>query len=419
MENPMISDYISCPKLLSASEYLSQTDINTFLEYLEVRRYSKRTIQSYISCVVHYFSWRRSVNKANYLALNENKIKLFICRHLPNCKCPPAFHKARTSSSASLELWRKLITEVAYPTVLSPVDELFQKYDTYLASVVGLVEASRKARNRYGRELLAWLRRALGKGVAELTQQDVATYIYQRSSSLAPASVTAMVSALGCFVSYLSSTGQCSISLPVYIPRPKPLYAIPAFEALTTQELTLILQSFDLNTAIGKRDYCMARCLIDLGLRTADTTGIILDNIDWRHRVLTLKPGKNHRQHRLPIPDLLFEAMVDYVQSGRPSTNDRALFVYHRAPLGKVVTSATVRGAIRRAFERAGMPSDRQQLHRFRHTMATRLLSAGQAIKPIADVLGHQSHESSNRYTHVDIDNLKEVAMPWPEGGAA
>lgn len=414
----MISDYISCPELLIESECLSQDEFQTFLEFLESRHYSKGTIQSYLSCVIHYFSWQRTVNKANWLMLNEDKINAFIYYHLPQCKCPRSFHRARTSGRASLGLWRKLITDSSYPRQLSPEDELFKTYDTYLSSVIGLVDASRTARCRYGRELLTWLRQALGKRVNELTQQDVATYIYHRSSSLSQGSVTAMVSALGCFVTYLSSTDQCSISLPLYLPRPKPIYTIPAYETLTKEELTSILQSFDLSSSIGKRDYCIARCLIDLGLRTADTAGIMLDNIEWHQRVLTLKPGKNHQQHRLPIPDLLFESLVDYVQSGRPSTCDRALFVYHRAPFGQAITPATVRGAIRRAFERAGIPSDRQQVHRIRHTMATRLLSAGQAIKPIADVLGHQSYESSNRYAHVDIDSLKEVAMPWPEGGA-
>ncbi|WP_277432376.1 tyrosine-type recombinase/integrase [Vibrio sp. 1180_3] len=412
----MISDYIKCPKLLSASECLPQTDINTYLEYLEAKHYSKRTINSYIGCVIHYFSWQRNVNKDHWLEVDNSKIGEFISLHLNNCKCPPSFHRGRNSCRASLRLWCRLIVEVAYPPTLSPEDELFKKYDAYLASVSGLVKVTRIARCRYGRELLNWLNRACARNVTELTQQDVATYVYQRSVKLTPGTITAMVSALGCFVSYLSSTGQCSIPLPIYIPRPKPIYEIPAYQALTTQEIKSILQSFDLNTSVGKRDYCLARCMTELGLRTDDAARISLDNIDWRHQVLTLDPGKNHRQHRLPIPDLLLEAMVDYVQNGRPSTTDRALFVYHRAPLGQAVTVATVRGVIRRAFVRAGIAGDRHQVHRFRHTMATRLLSSGQTIKSIADVLGHQSYEASNRYTHVDIDNLSDVAMPWPQG---
>jgi site-specific recombinase XerD len=161
------------------------------------------------------------------------------------------------------------------------------------------VPASRKARCQYGRDLLVWLRRILNKTVEELTQQDVATYVYQRSSGLVPSSITAMVSALGCFVSYLSSTKHCAISLPIYIPRPKPIYAIPAYKALTMQELTSILQSFDLETAIGKRDYCMARCLTELGLRTANAMQLAItaraDFIrlsDIKHNAFTRQFGR-------------------------------------------------------------------------------------------------------------------------------
>lgn len=206
---------------------------------------------------------------------------------------------------------------------------------------------------------------------------------------------------------YLSSNQYCSVSLPIYIPRPKPLYVVPAYEELSTEELESVLQSFDRNTSIGKHDYGMACCLVELGLRTCDTAHLSLDGIDWRHRVITLEPGENHRQLRLPISDRLFDALVDYVQSGRPPTTARTLFVYHRAPLGQALNASTVRGAIRRSFSRAGISPNRRQLHRFRHTMATRLLKSGTPIKSIADVLGHQSVEATNRYAHVDINSLK------------
>ena len=415
----MVSSYIKCKKLQLANEYLQQSDLNTYLKYLEEKRYSLSTIESYVSCVLHYFSWRRTFDKTDWLQLDENKINRFIHRHLPKCKCPPSFHRARTSASASLRLWKRLITDVSHPPVLSKQDKVLHQYDIYLSSVSGIVAASRKARIRYGRELLDWMHRALDKTLEDLTQQDVATYVYQRSTKLAPGSISAMVCALGCFVTYLSLTKQCAISLPLYMPRPKPVYAIPAYDTLTEQELREILECFDLETPLGKRDYCMARCLVDLGLRTAVTAAIVLDNIDWRNRTLTLTPGKNHREHKLPLPSLLFDAIVDYVQHGRPTTTDRALFVYHRAPLGQAVTTSTVKNAVMRGFKRAGVAVNKQQLHRFRHTMATRLLGANQAIKPIADVLGHQSYEATNRYTHVDIDSLKEVAMEWPKGGDA
>lgn len=412
----MISNYIKCPDLLSECQLLAEADIEEYIDYLEIRRYSDKTITSYISSVVHYFSWRRKIDKKTSIKITDKLICSFLSRHLRACKCPSSFHRGRTSCAASLRLWRRIFDK-NLPSTDTEENKLFNEYEEYLDSVVGLASASRQTKCRYGREFVTWLKKHLAKDVGDIALQDLATYVYQRSSNLAPGSVTAMVSALGCFVTYLSSNQHCSISLPIYIPRPKPLYIIPVYEELSAKELEAVLQSFDRNTSIGKRDYGMACCLVELGLRTCDTARLSLDGIDWRHRVITLEPGKNHRQLRLPISDRLFDALVDYVQSGRPPTTERTLFVYHRAPLGQAVSTSTVRGAIRRSFTRAGISPNRRQLHRFRHTMATRLLKSGTPIKSIADVLGHQSVEASNRYTHVDINNLRCVSLPWPHGG--
>jgi integrase/recombinase XerD len=412
----MISNYIKSPKLLSECHLLAEPDIEKYIGYLETRRYSDKTITSYISSVIHYFSWRRKINKNASTKITDKLIHSFLSRHLKACKCPSSFYRGRASCAASLRLWRRVI-EVDYPSTETEENRLLNQYEEYLKSVVGLASTSRQARCRYSHELITWLKKHLSKNVSELSLQDLATYVYQRSSNLAPGSVTAMVSALGYFVSYLSSNKHCSISLPVYIPRPKPVYTIPAYEELSDKELSAVLQSFDRNTAMGKRDYGMACCLVELGLRTCDTARLSLDGIDWRHRAITLEPGKNHRQLRLPISDQLFDALADYLQNGRPSTTERTLFVYHRAPVGQGVSASTVRGAMRRGYARANISPNRRQLHRFRHTMATRLLKSGASIKSIADVLGHQSIEASNRYTHVDINGLKRIGLPWPQGG--
>jgi site-specific recombinase XerD len=158
----------------------------------------------------------------------------------------------------------------------------------------------------------------------------------------------------------------------------------------------------------------MARCLVDLGIRTSDVAQLSLDRIDWRHGCLTLEPGKSKRERSLPIPATTSSALIDYVRNGRPSTQDRQVFVHHRAPLGQGVLASTVRGALRRGYTRAGFKDSESQPHRLRHTMATRLLQGGHSLKLIADVLGHQSIDTTTRYTHVDRPSLSAVAMPWP-----
>jgi integrase/recombinase XerD len=194
------------------------------------------------------------------------------------------------------------------------------------------------------------------------------------------------------------------------------MHCLPDKKSMSKDELHLLLNSIDRGYSVGKRDYAITRCLSDLGIRTSEVANLTLDDIDWRNKVITVNSGKSRRQHKLPIPDTLMEAFIDYLTNGRPITNTRQLFVYHRAPLGKPVKATTVRAVVRRAFSSAGFNSSQSQVHRLRHTMATRLLKNNVPLKTIADVLGHQSIDTTIRYTYVDQDALRTIALPWPGG---
>jgi len=156
----------------------------------------------------------------------------------------------------------------------------------------------------------------------------------------------------------------------------------------------------------------MARCLFDLGLRCCEVASLTLDAIDWHSGAVRLAKTKSHQEDVLPIPESLGRALVDYLQKGRPATNSRAVFLHHRAPRGHIVLGTTVRGAIRRAFSRAGLPWT--GTHIFRHTMATRLIQNGTSLKEIADVLRHRSLDTTQIYTKVALGQLSGVALAWP-----
>jgi len=196
------------------------------------------------------------------------------------------------------------------------------------------------------------------------------------------------------------------------IPRPPNWSATHVPQALNREELRLFLSVFDCTTAIGKRDYAMARCLTDLGLRGYEVANMQLNAIDWHNGELHLTKTKSRREDVLPIPGPMAKALITYLRYGRPATESRAVFVHHRAPTGQAVQTTTVRGAIRRAFSRAGLPWSGP--HILRNTVATRLLEGGASLKEIADVLRHHSIDTAKSYTKVDLSHLVHVALPWP-----
>jgi integrase len=106
-------------------------------------------------------------------------------------------------------------------------------------------------------------------------------------------------------------------------------------KTLTATQLRRFLGSFDLAHPVGLRDFAMARCLSDLGLRGQEVTRLALDDIDWRAGTLTLHRTKGQRVRVLPLPATAGVAIAEYLLKGRPKTCSRRLFVRHRAPFDK------------------------------------------------------------------------------------
>jgi integrase/recombinase XerD len=84
----------------------------------------------------------------------------------------------------------------------------------------------------------------------------------------------------------------------------------------------------------------------------------------------------------------------------------------HVAPYGEPIGTGVVQRAVREAYRRCGLPHTR--VHILRHSVASRLLSAGTPLKEIADALRHRSLDTSAIYTKVDTARLTAVALPWP-----
>jgi len=156
----------------------------------------------------------------------------------------------------------------------------------------------------------------------------------------------------------------------------------------------------------------MVRCLVDLGLRSSEVVRLGLDDIDWQVGTVRLGKAKSRRVDILPLPRETGRAISSYLVSERPPTANRAVFVRHVAPYDEPIGTGVVQRAVREAYLRCCLPHTR--VHILRHSVASRLLSAGTPLKEIADVLRHRSLDTAAIYTKVDTARLSAVALPWP-----
>lgn len=188
----------------------------------------------------------------------------------------------------------------------------------------------------------------------------------------------------------------------------------PLPRVLSEAQVELFLNAFNLAKPLQLRDYAIARCLLDLGLRGQEATLLNLDDLDWRCGTVTLVESKSRRVQQLPLPVTTGEAVATYLKQARPQTAERRLFVRHRAPRGVPLTVSAIRSAMNRAFTRCGLRNQFCNTHVLRRTAATRMQCAGASVKAIADLLRHRALDTARVYARVDIEQLRTAALPWP-----
>jgi integrase len=100
----------------------------------------------------------------------------------------------------------------------------------------------------------------------------------------------------------------------------------------------------------------------------------------------------------------------------RPPSPYRNVLVRGYAPYTPFVASGPVSVLVRKAIERAGVKSARTGAHIFRHSLATEMLRRGASLTEIGSVLRHRDPDSTAIYAKVDLEALRELAVPWPGG---
>ena len=185
--------------------------------------------------------------------------------------------------------------------------------------------------------------------------------------------------------------------------------------AITPNHLHAIFAHCPRDTPIGLRDYAILLLLARLGLRSSEIVSLTLDSIDWEVSSIVVA-GKGNQVATLPLPSEVGEAIADYLRHGRPTTDNRTLFLRTLAPiraLGAQQTVATIVGA---AIRRAGIKTRYRGAHQFRHALAADMLRHGATLSEIGSVLRHRHAKTTGIYAKVDFAALRPLSLPWPGG---
>jgi integrase len=187
-------------------------------------------------------------------------------------------------------------------------------------------------------------------------------------------------------------------------------------------DVARILDAIDRDNPCGKRDYAIILLITRLGLRGADIRRLEFADFDWPGNRLFVTQAKTGHRVQLPLLKEAGWAVIDYVRHGRPACDCPQVFVRHLAPIGPFSDQDHLHQILVKHARVAHVPvSDKRRhgMHSLRHSLATRLMEGGTPVEQIADILGHQSVQSTGVYLKSSLGLLARCALdpdaPAPE----
>lgn len=179
-------------------------------------------------------------------------------------------------------------------------------------------------------------------------------------------------------------------------------------------EVMKILEAVDRGNPCGKRDYAIILLITRLGLRSIDVKRLEFSDFDWPGNRLCVVQSKTGHKIWLPLLKDVGWAVIDYIRAGRPVSDARQVFIRHTAPIVAFSDQDHLHQILLKYARVAHVRVGEQRchgMHSLRHTLATRLMEDGTPVEQIADILGHQSVQSTGVYLKSSLGLLSRCAL--------
>jgi len=280
----------------------------------------------------------------------------------------------------------------------------------YLREERGLQEISIRLYVHHLRRFEAYLKRIALSELSALSPAVLSAFTIHSSHGLGKHALSGLCGHLRIFLRYLYLERLLprDLSASVDCPRLYRLSSIP--RSISWDEVQRALNAVDRRTPLGKRDYAILLLLVTYGLRAREVAALSFDSIDWQRERLQVPDRKAGHNTAFPLSSIVGEALVEYLQRGRPKSSQRTLFLCAKAPY-KPVSFAVISQRTRHYLRKADIPVTRPGSHTLRHTCVQRLVEAQFPLKAIGDYIGHSRPKSTEIYAKIDLEGLREVAL--------
>ncbi len=252
--------------------------------------------------------------------------------------------------------------------------------------------------------------------ISALSIDQLRDFLYVQSElGLSKATMARKSASLRSFTSWAHKLGILDTDPGLRLRTPKASRTLPTF--VSKESLESIFRRLDdgatLDNPGGLRDLAMVEVLYATGIRVSELVGIDLQNIDFSRNLLRVL-GKGNKERVVPFGIPAREALETWLLEGRPK------YVNERSREAVFIASRGGRVGVRQVYSLvagllADTPTGAAGPHSLRHSAATHLLDGGADLRAVQELLGHASLGTTQIYTHVSVERLKEgyrVAHP-------
>ena len=244
--------------------------------------------------------------------------------------------------------------------------------------------------------------------ITNVTQRNLRAYVrFLNAENISPNSIKRAISCIRNYHQFLVSEGKMDFNPVLQIDTPKVARKLPS--VLSVEEIEKILHFIPKKAPMAKRDIAIFEMMYSCGLRVTELCNFKISNILWDSEMVRID-GKGGRQRFVPIGPIARNNLKNYINKERPSLIDNnpnvpELFLSRN---GKKLTRMMIWILLKKWTSTAEINKDVSP-HTLRHSFATHLLEGGADLRSVQEVLGHADISTTQIYTHLDKEHLKEV----------
>lgn len=255
---------------------------------------------------------------------------------------------------------------------------------------------------------VSWARR---EGVAplSLTNRELRAYLSELSrAGYSVRTISRRLSALRGLYRWMLREGRCPSAAVAAVTSPKLSKTLP--RTMSDADVRALLETCAGSDPVDLRDRAFLELLYATGARISEVAGLSVSDVDSASAQVRLF-GKGSKERVVPLYESALDCVALYLERGRPhlvrdGCNTDALFLSTR---GNAMSADALRTRFERRVAEAGLDPSLTP-HAMRHTFATELLGGGADLRSVQELLGHESLATTQIYTHLSVDRLKDAA---------